>query len=126
MTQQQTRDWTNCMSCKHIVHGPHDEPDIIVCSHHTGSNISKSRDYTIEDAINFLESRKQCQHGINYNTSEDLPPLEGKPGSTSFWNNPTFIMSNITKFSGKITFYEDQIRINMTNGIDPTYTSDPG
>jgi hypothetical protein len=35
-------------------------------------------------------------------------------------------VSNITKFSGKITFYEDQIRINMTNGIDPTYTSDPG
>ena len=34
-------------------------------------------------------------------------------------------MSNITKFSGKITFRENQIRIE-TNGIDPTYTSEPG
>jgi hypothetical protein len=43
----------------------------------------------------------------------------------TLWNSPVFIMSNITKFSGKITFYNYQIRINTTNGIDPTYTSDP-
>jgi hypothetical protein len=47
-------------------------------------------------------------------------------GRTTLWNSPVFIMSNITKFSGKITFYTDQIRIYTTNGLDPTYTSDPG
>jgi hypothetical protein len=69
MTQQQ--DWTNCMSCKHEVHGPNDEPDIIVCSHHiTEEEIInwleylRCKGYEIEDAIRFLKSKEISTHGI--------------------------------------------------------------
>ena len=35
------------------------------------------------------------------------------------------LMSNITHFSGNVTFYQDQVKFKK-NGIDPTYTSNPG
>jgi hypothetical protein len=44
-------------------------------------------------------------------------------GNISFLPLP--IMNNITRFSGKITFYWYEIQIKTANGIDPTYTSNP-
>ena len=38
---------------------------------------------------------------------------------------PISFMSNMTHFSGEITFYRYEIKIKTTNGLDPTYTSNP-
>ena len=39
---------------------------------------------------------------------------------------PIDAMSNITKFSGKITFYWYEIKVTTDNGIDIAYTLNPG
>lgn len=38
---------------------------------------------------------------------------------------PMEFMNNMTHFTGRITFYWYQIKINASNGLNPTYTSNP-
>jgi hypothetical protein len=59
-------------------------------------------------------------------TSKIISQNEKIFGPTSdTYQSPMFFMNNVTNFSGKIKFYENMIQINASNGLNPTYTSNP-
>ena len=60
--------------------------------------------------------------------NQGVKTMKSIPGMnlTNSFIGPIEILSNITKFSGKITFYWYQVHIKTNNGIDVDYTSNPG
>jgi hypothetical protein len=120
--------YKNARECTIDVFVKHDFPGTFMNQNKTLLSIMPLQSLLSGSTWNFVnESNGHGLHPYPQNTATIINEAIKKERSIGLGSvGPIEVLSNITKFSGKVTFYWYQVHITTTKGIDVDYTSNPG